>query len=190
MPFKPRNQTSSPAGNQDAITKLFMAMAMKGANTPSELIAVYNNFLKIPELSADEKKAGEAKKKVKNAIDLLEKKYYGGQTNPKLAYGRAEGLLQTLKSRAMDNGNPELRAYEGLVKSIRPALVKAMGDTGNLSETEQQAAIAGLPSAYDTPEEAKLKFETLKQKFDLIPIGADPINSLSGLDALGSKYGL
>jgi len=189
MPFKPRNQTSS-TGNNDAITKLFMAMAMKGANTPSELIAVYNNFLKPPEISADEKKAVEAKRKVKTAIDLLEKKYYNGQANPKLAYGRAGGMLQTLKSKVMDNGNPELRAYEGLVKSIRPALVKAMGDTGNLSETEQQAAIAGLPNAYDTPEEAKLKFETLKQKFELIPVGANPVNSLSGLDSLGSKYGL
>ena len=134
-----------------------------------------------PGLTTDERKKELAKKEAARLIDQLEDSYFGDLENTKddLSYGRGGGLIASAK--AALGVNPELRTYKALRKSVRPTLARAAGDVGNLSEPEQKAAVKVLPTAFSTPEEAKMAFETLRRK-----MGVEERDIEQGTDYVGS----
>jgi len=123
------------------------------------------------EKTADQIKQETAKKNSERIINQLEDSYFKKKNDPRddMSYGRLGGLWQNFLAKI--GYNPDLRAYQALVESDRPSLARAAGDVGNLSETEQKAAIKILPNEFSTPEEAKKQFKLLKEKFgiDLMP---------------------
>ena len=105
--------------------------------------------------------------KGKKILDQLLGNYFKGGQDTGLAYGRVEGVNQTLKQKM--GANPQLNTYEGILATSRPTLARAFGDVGNLSQTEQEAAIKNLPNQFSTPEEAFTAWKEAYKRFGLTP---------------------
>lgn len=103
-----------------------------------------------------------AKQEAARIVQDLEDQYFGNDKNAKLAYGRVGGFGQFLASAA--GANPDLNAYMATRTSVRPKLVKAMGDTGNFSQSEQEAAVSDIPTGFNTEEEAIKYFRNVYTK--------------------------
>lgn len=127
-------------------------------------------YLMLPSKQADKLKAAydaqvgtlqERQKKISlqrasSIIDQLESTY----NKNGLAGGRVGGKLNQILAAGGLNSN--VRTYEAARESVRPLLAKAFGDVGNLSIQEQENAVKLLPTAQDTPQEARQKFAQLK----------------------------
>lgn len=99
-------------------------------------------------------------------VSMMEDLYYGTEGGP-LAYGRVRGMEEF--TNAKFGKNPYLSNYLAQRQSIRPKLARAMGDVGNLSAPEQEAAVAGIPTGFSTPEEAQMFFASTREKLGLKP---------------------
>lgn len=58
------------------------------------------------------------------------------------------------------------RAFIDQLRSRGISIIRALGEVGNLSETEQAAAIANLPNVGDNLETAYIKLNSLKERFN------------------------
>jgi len=152
-------------GNEQLFNILMMLGLGKAGTTTGGRILQQAQYFKPPEASETEKTKATAKETADRIVNLLEDNYYGGQKAPKLAYGRIGGMVETLNSKI--GRNPDLNAYLALRNSVRPTLVKAMGDVGNFSAVEQQWAISNVPTATNTPQEAQRYFRDLRKKLAL-----------------------
>jgi hypothetical protein len=125
-------------------------------------------------------------------VDLIEGKF--DELNPgKGVGGRIQGLT-TKQLQSFSQSNPKIAAYHSFIRGIRPILSRGLGDVGNLSETEQQAAMELLPNDKDNYQTG---VEKLKNFRDLLNL---KINTTSGeaestpstMDASSilKKYGL
>jgi hypothetical protein len=77
------------------------------------------------------------------------------------AAGRAYGYVN--KAQQMAGYNPYLTTYMNSIKLIRPIMVKAMGDSGNLSEAEQKTAMMlAEQAATGTTTERRMAIDQLK----------------------------
>lgn len=120
-----------------------------------------------PKPSEAEAKTIKSKQTAERVVSNLEKQFYGDTSTSAddLGYGKLGGLIAAGKS--LVGAKPELKTYKALKKSVRPTLARAIGEVGNLTEAEQKAAIALLPSEFSTPEEAKQGFEAIRNLFAL-----------------------
>lgn len=80
-------------------------------------------------------------------LDDLEQSYQTAYADIINSGGIQGGLdaLGAFGKGVMLRGNPTLRTLIGKLKQYRPAIVKAAGDSGNFSQTEQSAAGESLP---------------------------------------------
>jgi len=118
------------------------------------------------QLSAAEQKKLDAATNADRILKQLEDNYYGAKgAEGDLAKGRVGGISATLLEKI--GMNAPLRNYKDLLVSIRPTLAKAAGDAGNLALQEQIMAGKVIPTAFATPEEAALKFKTVRARFGL-----------------------
>jgi len=119
-------------------------------------------------LTANEQKKADSQANSERIIRQLEDTYFGLDDGSKemLASGRLEGMSKTARAKLLGI-NPKLKVYLDTLDSVRPTLARAAGDVGNLTETEQKAAIGAIPKATATAEEAFLGFEAMRKKFGL-----------------------
>lgn len=122
---------------------------------------------KPKKLSETEQKAKKAKEDADRIITQLENLYFQDKQTTGLASGRLGGLLSAGKGAA--GANTQLQTYKGILTSVRPKLARAMGDSGNFSLPEQEAAVKSLPTEFSTPDEAFAFFKATRDKFDLGP---------------------
>ena len=59
--------------------------------------------------------------------------------------------------------NPNTAAYDSGAKGSMGSIIKALGDTGALSEGDQKRALELLPNTQDSPEAAEMKYQQLVQ---------------------------
>lgn len=121
----------------------------------------------MKKLSPVELKRKSAKEDAERIIGQLEELYFGNlKTNrDNLAYGRLGGLSQKLLSIA--GMNASLKTYENTRNAVRPTLARAAGDVGNLNISEQQQAVAQLPTGFSTTDEAIRGFREARRRFGL-----------------------
>ena len=74
--------------------------------------------------------------------------------------GNITGLLNTLTGGAY---NPKVAAYDSGSKGALGTIIKALGDTGALSEGDQKRALDLLPKTTDSEQAAKIKYQQLLQ---------------------------
>ena len=74
--------------------------------------------------------------------------------------GSITGLLNTLTGGAY---NPKVAAYDSGSKGALGTIIKALGDTGALSEGDQKRALDLLPKTTDSESAAKIKYQQLLQ---------------------------
>ena len=72
--------------------------------------------------------------------------------------------------------NDIVNAYGAYVKSVAIPIVRAMGEVGNLSETEQKAARNLVPNVTDTKGERAYKMQWLRETFSAIQKGFEQKN--------------
>ncbi len=109
-------------------------------------------------LSADEQKKNLALTEVDRIVGNLENQYFGGED---LSKGRVGGLTTSIGS--IIGMEPEAKTYQKSRKMARAKLARALGEVGALSEPEQEAAIALLPTLFSTPEEATMAFDEIRK---------------------------
>lgn len=59
--------------------------------------------------------------------------------------------------------NPNTAAYDSGAKGSMGSIIKALGDTGALSEGDQKRALELLPNTQDSPQAAEMKYQQLVQ---------------------------
>lgn len=72
--------------------------------------------------------------------------------------GRITGLLNAVTGGSY---NPSVYAYESGAKGSLGSIIKALGDSGALSEGDQQRALNLIPSTNDSPAAARKKYQQL-----------------------------
>jgi hypothetical protein len=147
--------------NSDTLRQFLLFAALSDPKNASKFGSIASL---IPEKSETEKKTITSKQKAEEIMTMLEDLYYQSPSGL-LAYGRADGLNEYAKMLAGEN--PDLANYISQRQSIRPTLARALGDVGNLSKTEQEAAVKGIPTGFSTPEEAEKFFASSRVKFGL-----------------------
>ena len=118
-------------------------------------------------LSEYEQKRQDAGKDANRIISQLENLYFKGGQTEGLASGRLGGVVSSIKGAA--GKNEQLQTFKGILESVRPKLARAMGDSGNFSLPEQEAAVRSIPNEFATPEEAFAFFRATREKFGLGP---------------------
>jgi len=147
-----------------------MAEGIKGNTLKmSDVPAKYRTFVSdilLKEGYDPSEEDPEVKKIVKKAgdvIDRLEELYFGTEkAGDELKTGRGiTGLIA--KGSAALGFNERMARYNKLKQASRASLARALGEKGNLSETEQQVIIESLPGAFSTQEEAIGGFNDLRR---------------------------
>ena len=74
--------------------------------------------------------------------------------------GNITGILNTITGGGY---NPSAYAYSTGAEGSLGTIIKALGDTGMLSEGDQQRARKLMPQITDSPEAARVKYQQLLQ---------------------------
>lgn len=169
--YAPASEQAEPA--IDPYTSLTL-----GGYTYQDLENGYMNALKAGDTASAEL--------IANMMDMLESKierYYEAQEGTssgvsgkqKAALNVLSGIMQNYDAQGPISGgftqfmnaitggayNPAVSAYDsGAVGALSP-IIKALGDTGTLSEGDQQRAMQLLPKTTDSEEAAKYKYQQL-----------------------------
>lgn len=115
--------------------------------------------------TAEQEKRINAQKDADRILTQLENLYFKGGQVTGLAAGRAKGF-ESLATGILGNYE-QLQTYKGIRTSVRPKLARAMGDTGNFSLPEQEAAVKSLPTEFSTPQEAFAFFKATREKLGI-----------------------
>ena len=154
-----------------------------GGYTYDQLEAGYMNAMQ-----AGDQKAATA---IANMMDMLDDKvnrYYTAKKNKssdssgiaakqKAAMNVLSGLMSNYQSQGPIGGrftqflnaitgggyNPSVAAYDSGAAGSLGTIIKALGDTGALSEGDQKRALELLPKTTDSEEAAKYKYQQLMQ---------------------------
>lgn len=96
-------------------------------------------------------------------IDQVETKIQDfGKISPGIR-GKAEGAIGWVRGVLQTKGEgSKINAYKAYKQGVRAQLVKAMGDVGNFSESEQKAAINLIPNYGDSNETKTNKIQQLR----------------------------
>ena len=115
-------------------------------------------------LTADQQKRVLNVANVESALDNLEQEALGSGLFPESSQLEATltGPFRGLIAKATD---PEARAFVSQLRSRGIQIIRALGEVGNLSESEQEAAIANLPTVGDNVETLQAKLKSLRDRF-------------------------
>ena len=109
-----------------------------------------------------------SKRVAERVVGQLEGQFLGKpETGDELAKGRIFGLLSSLS--ALAGFNPRLKTFQATRGAARPTLARAAGEVGALTEAEQEAAIAQIPTQFSTQTEALQGFAALRERLGLGP---------------------
>lgn len=105
------------------------------------------------ELSEEEQKF----QQVSSTLDELEQLYNqaGG------ASGRVGGAVEA--AQGLVGLDSEAQAYRQMRKASASQMSKALGESGRLTDQDIKRALNAIPDVTDTPEEARIKFQSLRQ---------------------------
>lgn len=134
--------------------------------TPEEKeIEVQDEAYKKAIVKSEEEKVTNATKvgRLSNLVDLVEKKFAETKT-PQGVGGFIKRPVENLLMGAQLTENQRTdKAYVNFVEGLKAQLARAMGEVGNLSETEQKSAIRLIPNTWDDPRTAAKKIQTLRE---------------------------
>lgn len=129
--------------------------------TPEQ--ASKSGFVRIPATQMEKVQKIEAVKSVLAEVELLM-----NQVIPKQeAIGRLGGLGRKISAEAqITEGGQKLAVLKDYINANRAQVAKALGEVGNLSESEQEAVVKAFGSITDAGPKAWMQFELLKKTFE------------------------
>ena len=139
---------------ETAYFNAMMAGDSDAAKIAGNMIDVLNN--KIERTKESTKNSGIASKQ-KSAINVLNN-LMGNFKAKGTVSGNVGQFLNMITGGGFD---PQQFAYDTGSKGSLGSIIKALGDTGALSEGDQQRALQLLPSTTDTPQAAQMKYQQL-----------------------------
>lgn len=122
--------------------------------------------------SADTEKKKVASDTADRILSDLESRYFQAREGKGLGYGKGGALKKKFEEwTSFGETKPkeleEINDYNAYRNSVGATFAKAMGDSGNFSKTEQENALGSLPTEFNTREEAKRFFDSMRSKFNL-----------------------
>ena len=151
--------------NYEALENGYMAALSAGDTDAAKLIANMMGMLddKIKRYDDQQKALKESSSgiagKQKAAMNVLSGLMENYQAQGPIG-GRITGLLNTLTGGSY---NPSVAAYDSGSAGALGTIIKALGDTGALSEGDQKRALNLLPKTTDSEAAAKAKYQQLIQ---------------------------
>lgn len=109
-----------------------------------------------PQLTAQQRNSSIQYMNAENLINNLESEF----ANAGGARGRIGGAIGNLAGRAGIDSN--VAAYNDLRNAATASIARALGETGNMSDSDIRRAVAAIPSITDTPQQAARKLAFLR----------------------------
>ena len=161
---QPQQELTVGGYNRDQLENAYVAALMDNNANAAKALGTMIDMLGDKEARADKRAAAATSKKNKKGGDM---ETAMSQLNSMLgnyeAQGVAGGTLTNLLNSATGGAyNPKIAAYNDQSQSVGVSLVRALGDTGALSNQDMERAKALIPTNTDSPAKAQAKLKTLK----------------------------
>lgn len=160
--------------NRDQLEQAYLAALMDDNLKAAQAIGTMLEMLDDKEagLAKEEDKAGANDGKIDSALNVvnsLEGLYR--------QFGGAQGIIggnitNTLNNVSGGAFNSEVAAYNDAIQGSLAPIIKAMGDSGTLSDSDMKRATGFIPSVTDDPKKAEVKFRMLKELLNQARQGA------------------
>lgn len=158
----PSQQATLGGYTYDDLENAYVAAIMAGDSESADVIADMIGMLDARverTKSATKSSGGDAK--AQSALNTLEELYRIYQS-----FGGSQGVVKgniTKALNAVSGGaySPAAATFDSVAQGSIGRIVKAMGDSGALSDTDKQNALKMIPKVSDSPELAEQKFQSL-----------------------------
>lgn len=156
--------------NRDQLENAYVAALMDNNAKAAKALGTMIDMLDNKEIRADKRAATNAGKKNKKGGDM---ETAMSQLNSMLgnyeAQGVAGGTLTNLLNSATGGAyNPKIAAYNDQSQSVGISLLKALGESGALSESDMARAKALIPTNTDSQAKAQAKLQTLRSMLNSV----------------------
>ena len=143
---------------ENAYTAAIMAGDSGAASTIADMISMLDSKVKRSE-SSKSKSSGDAKSQA--GLNTLKELYSLYQS-----FGGAQGVVKGNITNALNtvsggSYNPAAATFDAVAQGSIGRIVKAMGDSGALSDSDKQNALKMIPKVSDSPALAEQKFQSL-----------------------------
>ena len=161
---QPQQELTVGGYSRDQLENAYVAALMDNNAKAAKALGTMIDMLDNKETRADKRAATNAGKKSKKGGDM---ETAMSQLNSMLgnyeAQGVAGGTLTNLLNSATGGAyNPKIAAYNDQSQSVGISLLKALGESGALSESDMARAKALIPTNTDSQAKAQAKLKTLK----------------------------
>ena len=161
---QPQQKLTVGGYSRDQLENAYVAALMDNNAKAAKALGTMIDMLDNKETRADKRAATNAGKKNKKGGDM---ETAMSQLNSMLgnyeAQGVAGGTLTNLLNSATGGAyNPKIAAYNDQSQSVGISLLKALGESGALSESDMARAKALIPTNTDSQAKAQAKLKTLK----------------------------
>lgn len=161
---QPQQELTVGGYSRDQLENAYVAALMDNNAKGAKALGTMIDMLDNKETRADKRAATNAGKKNKKGGDM---ETAMSQLNSMLgnyeAQGVAGGTLTNLLNSATGGAyNPKIAAYNDQSQSVGISLLKALGESGALSESDMARAKALIPTNTDSQAKAQAKLKTLK----------------------------
>lgn len=163
-PVLPQEELKVGGYDQQQLENAYVAALMDNNPKAAQAIGTMIDMLDKKQSRIDKQTAANTKKKGKKGGDM---ETAMSQLNSMLgnyeAQGVAGGTLTNLLNSATGGAyNPKIAAYNDQSQSVGISLLKALGESGALSESDMARAKALIPTNTDSQAKAQAKLKTLK----------------------------
>lgn len=161
---QPQQELTVGGYSRDQLENAYVAALMDNNAKAAKALGTMIDMLDNKEARADKRDAAATSKKNKKGGDM---ETAMSQLNSMLgnyeAQGVAGGTLTNLLNSATGGAyNPKIAAYNDQSQSVGISLLKALGESGALSESDMARAKALIPTNTDSQAKAQAKLKTLK----------------------------
>ena len=160
--------------NRDQLEQAYLAALMDDNLKAAQAIGTMLGMLDDKEagLAKEEDKAGANDGKIDSALNVVNSleglyRQFGGAQG--IIGGNVTNTLNTVSGGAF---NSEVAAYNDAIQGSLAPIIKAMGDSGTLSDSDMKRATGFIPSVTDDPKKAEIKFKMLKELLNQARQGA------------------
>lgn len=167
---QPQQELTVGGYNRDQLENAYVAALMDNNANAAKALGTMIDMLDNKETRADKRDAAASSKKNKKGGDM---ETAMSQLNSMLgnyeAQGVAGGTLTNLLNSATGGAyNPKIAAYNDQSQSVGISLLKALGESGALSESDMARAKALIPTNTDSQAKAQAKLQTLRSMLNSV----------------------
>lgn len=171
---EPQQEFTVGGYNREQLENAYVAALMDNNANAAKALGTMIDMLDNKEARMDKraaaaaggKKAGKKEAELKTAMTQLNS-MLGNYEAQGIAGGTLTNLLNSVSGGAY---NPRIAAYNDQSQSVGISLIKALGETGALSESDMARAKALIPTNTDSPAKAQAKLQTLRSMLESVAV--------------------